>query len=403
MTARRWWIFCFVAAAVPASAWAQTQTRADLARQERAAKAANLRPYQPGKVEAALFRIEDRRLMERVFNPPRGLFVRFGGLPQGAGLAVGPALRHSNTFMSLTGTSAISLRGYWELDGTLSFPHLAGDHAFVNVGARRRHMPQEDFFGLGPDSSSDRQTSFTLRETTTRVEAGTTPVDWLRFSAEVAYEQPRVSRGEDPRFPSTHDLFADETALGLTAQPDFLRAGARVTFDFTDRPLGPPAGGRYSFTWDTFSDRDLGRYSFDQWTVDLQQHVPIVAGARTIVLRAFATSVSPADGHDVPFYYQPTLGGAYSLRGLPAYRLRDRALLLLQAEYRFELNAFMTGAVFYDAGKVAFRARDFGRSSFHHDAGFGLRFGFMSNVSLRTEVAFGGDGPKFVFKFNDVF
>jgi outer membrane protein assembly factor BamA len=131
--------------------------------------------------------------------------------------------------------------------------------------------------------------------------------------------------------------------------------------------------------------------------------VPIVTGARTIVLRAFATGVTPDAGHEVPFYYQPTLGGAYSLRMLPEYRLRDRHVLLLQAEYRFELNAFMTGAVFYDAGKVAHRRQDLGFRGLRHDAGFGLRLGFMSNVSLRTEVAFGSDGPRLIFKFNDVF
>jgi outer membrane protein assembly factor BamA len=106
----------------------------------------------------------------------------------------------------------------------------------------------------------------------------------------------------------------------------------------------------------------------------------------------------------VPFFLQPTLGGSNSVRGLLTYRLRDRHLLLLQAEYRFELNAFMTGAVFYDAGRVAARRRDLGVNDLSTSYGFGLRFGFMSNVSLRTEVALGGaDGARFLFKFNDVF
>ena len=391
-----------ILAIAPAAASAQT-SRTDIARQQRAAKAAGLHPYERNKVDAVLFRIEDGYLMERIFNPPRGLFVRFGGLPQGAGLAAGPAYRHSNHTLSLTGSSAISFRGYWELSGTLAFPHLAGDHAFVNLGVRRRSLPQEDFFGLGSDTASSAQTSFALRETSIAAEAGASPVDWFQIAGSVGYEQPRVRGGKDPRFPSIEELFDDTAAPGLLVQPDFVRAGARATLDLTDRLLGSPTGGKYSVTYDAYNDRDLNRYSFRQWSVDLRQYVPIVTGARTIVLRAFATGVTPNAGHEVPFYYQPTLGGAYSLRMLPAYRLRDRHVLLLQAEYRFELNAFMTGAVFYDTGKVAFRRQDLNTQGLKHDAGFGIRLGFMSNVSLRAEVAFGSDGPRLIFKFNDVF
>lgn len=379
------------------------ESRADIARQQRVAKAKTLHPYAPNKIEATLYRIEDRYLMERIFNPPRGLFVRFGGLPQGAGLAAGPAYRLSSHTLSLTGSSAVSFRGYWELNGTLALPHLVGDHAFVNLGIRRRSLPQEDFFGLGSDTLSSAQTSFALRETSFAAEAGASPVDWFQIAGSVGLEQPRVSRGKDGRFPSIEELFDDAAAPGLLVQPDFVRAGARMTLDLTDRPLGPPSGGKYSVTYDVYNDRDLDRYSFRQWSVDLRQYVPIITGARTIVLRAFATGVTPNSGHEVPFYYQPTLGGAYSLRMLPAYRLRDRHVFLLQAEYRFELNAFMTGAVFYDAGKVAFRRQDLNARGLKHDGGFGLRLGFMSNVSLRAEVAFGSDGPRLIFKFNDVF
>jgi hemolysin activation/secretion protein len=106
----------------------------------------------------------------------------------------------------------------------------------------------------------------------------------------------------------------------------------------------------------------------------------------------------------VPFYLQPTLGGAYSLRGLRPYRLRDRNLLLLQGEYRWEVNAFLTGTIFYDAGKVAFRRRDLDLDDLNHDYGIGVRFGWMSGVAMRADVAFGsGEGTRFVLRFDDVF
>lgn len=408
MSRRRYWpsirILLGIALTVAVSAPVSAQsTRAEIARAARQAKVATLKAYEPGKVEQVLYRIEDDRLMERIFNPPRGLFVRYGGMPQGAGMAAGPAWRQSNHYLSFTATSAASIRGYWEVDGAFALRPLADDRAVITVAARRRNLPQEDFFGLGPSTSDDAQTSFKLEETRFGVALAAKPVDWLRFSGGVAFERPRIGRGTDRRFPSIEDEFTDATAPGLAIQPDFVRTATSVTFDLSDRPLGPVAGGIYILSYDRVDDRELDRYSFNQWSVDLRQHIPIVAGARTIVLRAHATGVQPDSGREVPFYYQPTLGGPYSVRILPAYRFRDRNALLFQVEYRYELNAFMTGAVFYDAGKVAFNARDLWKSGFTHDAGLGLRLGFMSAVSLRTEVAFGREGARLVFKFNDVF
>jgi hypothetical protein len=382
----------------------QPETRAAIAREARATKAQQLERSRPDRAEAFLFYLEDRQLMARIFNPPRGWFARAGGLPQGAGLGVGPAWRLSNHTASLTLSSVASMKGYWEVDSTLAFPTLAGGHAFVEIGGRRRSRPQEDFFGLGQTAPQGAQTSFALRETSVSASVGITPVDWLRASGTVEYRTPRIGSGLDGRVPSIEERFTDADAPGLVAQPDFLRTGARVTIDVSDRLLGPRSGGLYTLAFDQLSDRDLGRYSFSQWMVDLQQHVPVVAGARTIVLRAHAVGQSPRAGHEVPFYLQPTIGGSNSVRGLLNYRLRDRYMLLLQAEYRYELNAFMTGAVFYDAGRVASARRDLRLRGMRTSWGVGVRFGLLSNVSLRTEVAFGGaDGTRFLFKFNDVF
>ena len=385
----------------PASA---QQTRTEQIQQGRTEKADHLHPYQPSKIETFLFEVEDHLWVERLFNPPRGVFARVGDLPEGAGFAGGPAYRYSNHTVSFTVSTAISTRRYWELDGTLAFPLLASGRAFVEISGRRRDFPEEDFFGLGPESRRSTRTNYAFRETSIDASGGVSPTAWLSVAGAVEYMTPQLARGRDRRFPSIERLFSDSTAPGLQLQPDFMRVGARATVDYTDRPLGPRSGGRYIVSYDTYSDRDFDRYSFGRWNVDMQQYVPIVRDARTIALRAHVASLTPNEGHEVPFYLQPTLGGAYSLRGLRPYRLRDRNLLLLQAEYRWEVNAFLTGAIFYDAGKVAFRRRDLNLNDLTHDYGIGLRFGWTSGVAMRTEVAFGsGEGTRFVFRFDDVF
>ena len=87
-------------------------------------------------------------------------------------------------------------------------------------------------------------------------------------------------------------------------------------------------------------------------------------------------STSDADaGREVPFYLQRTLGGPDDLRGFRRFRFRDRHMLLLQAEYRWEIFTAVDGAIFYDAGKVASRLEDLTCSDLESDYGIGFRFG----------------------------
>jgi hypothetical protein len=393
---------CLLLSAAGAPVSAQ-QTRAEQIQQQREEKARQLRPYEPTRIEAVLFRIEDRYLVQRIFNPPRGLFARWGGFPEGGGIAGGPAYRYSNHAISLTATSAISARKYWEVDGTIAVP-FANYKGLAQASARRHEYPQEDFFGLGADSRTSTRTNYLLRETAVDGLVRVLPVSWLTIAGSAEYKSPRLGSGSDPRLPSTEQIFSDSSAPGLALQPDFVRLGTGVILDYTDKPIGPRSGGKYAVTYDRYLDRDFDRYSFDRWDVDLRQYVPLVSTVRSIALRARLASLTPEDGHQVPFYLQPTLGGGYSLRGLRPYRLRDRNLLMIQAEYRWDVNPFLTAALFYDAGKVASRRSDLDLDDLHEDYGIGLRFGFLRAVAMRTEIAFGGDdGTRFVVKFNDSF
>jgi len=92
----------------------------------------------------------------------------------------------------------------------------------------------------------------------------------------------------------------------------------------------------------------------------------------------------------MPFYLMRTLGGGGTLRGVDEFRFRDRHLVLLQAEYRFEIITAIDGAVFYDTGMVAPRLDAIRATDFERDWGLGVRFGSNGGVFMRIDVAFGG-------------
>ena len=144
-------------------------------------------------------------------------------------------------------------------------------------------------------------------------------------------------------------------------------------------------------------------FSFRRVVVDLQQHLPVLAGHRVLAVRALVVTSEADSGHRVPFYFSPTIGGGNSLRGFSTFRFRDENLLLFQGEYRYHVNNFVTGAIFLDAGKVAQRTRDLGFDGMETTYGVGVRLGVNGGAGIRADIAFGGKSPRLVLGFSNVF
>ncbi|MBI2186047.1 MAG: BamA/TamA family outer membrane protein, partial [Acidobacteria bacterium] len=146
------------------------------------------------------------------------------------------------------------------------------------------------------------------------------------------------------------------------------------------------------------------RYTFRRVEADLQQYLPLLRDRRVLALHALVSASDADGGRTIPFYFQRTLGGPDDLRGFRRFRFRDTHMLLLQAEYRWEIFTAVDGAIFYDAGKVAPRLGDLTLGDLESDYGIGFRFGTRNGVFLRVEGAFGSSGGKhFIFRFGHVF
>jgi hypothetical protein len=376
-------------------------TRAAELHDKRQEKARKAHPHKRGRLDAILFKIEDSLILERLLNPPRGIYLRLGGLGEGAGFGLGPGYRYQADRFDFRTSAAASLKGYGIGEASLLLPGSSRDGPFVEVYARRRDFPQEDFFGLGPDSLRSQRSNFALRDTLLRATGGMR-ARGLTTGVAVSHLSPSIGRGTDKRMPSIEQLFAPDALAGFAEQPAFAIIEPFLEYSLADPPLNPTAGGRYRVAFSRYSDRDLDRFSFNRWTLDLRQYVPFFGRTRTIALRAWMSSSDPAAGHEVPFYLQPTLGGSYSLRGFPSFRFRDRSAALLQAEYRWRINEFVSGTLFYETGAVAQRLGDI--RVFERDYGFGLRAGSRNGVAFRTDLAFGsGEGTRLLVRFDNVF
>ena len=380
-------------------------TRAEILAREREEKSKELTPPQPGRVERALLSLENGRLFERLLAPPEGFFPKIGNITAGSGFALGPGYRKSGLLgeqADFSTFAAVSMQRYWMLDARLTLPELADGRVFADVHGQLFEFPSEDFFGLGPASRREDETTYTLRSSRLGAAGGVRPVSWLSLGAAVDHLTPSIGAGRDGR--TLAELFDASRAPGLDVQPDFVRWELSADINAREPRGNPRRGGQYKFVYQRFDDRDLHRYGFHRMDVDLQQYIPLLRDRRVLALRAAVSTSEADDGQEVPFYFQQTLGGPDDLRGFRRFRFRDRNSLLLQAEYRWEIFTAMDGAIFYDAGKVASRREDLNLEDLESDYGIGFRFGTRNGVFLRVEGAFGSSGGKhFILRFGHVF
>ena len=420
--ARAAWAAAFLVAA--ATSVAAQQTREEIAAEQRRARSEDLQPTEPGFVERTMLTLSDERLMERLFDPRRGFFVRVGLPVEGASFAAGPAWRASDAGRHYTFTASAvgSISREWLGELALQIPDalpgLGRDRFFAHLSVSRSGRVSNEFWGLGNSSAQTTAPRYSVsRRPSSGGTFGVRLMPWLSVAGTAARLAPDVKASGSSTRHRSPMCSTESTAPGLTRQPAFFRPGIAVDLDYRDSnpptrtavrldrlPLaGASRGGRYQVTFDSYHDQDFDHYSFRKTTIDLQQFVPLLHDHRVLAFRALAVLSDTSDGQAVPFYLSPTYGGLNVGRGYPTFRFRDRNLLALQTEYRYQVNRLVSGAIFVDAGQVAPRVRAIAWSQFKTTYGTGVRFGASGGAALRFDLAFGGDGPTFIFGLGHAF
>lgn len=390
---------------------AQTVTNSETREQElhsiRAEKAQRLQKERQGKLERFLVKLENDRFLERVLAPPEGIYPRIGHVTPGSALSLGVGYRQPRLFgnRAVVSASAMgSVKKYWVLEARLLFPDLAGGAAHAEAYAQRTSWPEEAFFGLGPDSLRREQANYSLENTLVGGSGALRAGRLLSLGGRVEHMNPRAGRGRAKGIPTIGDLFPIQQTPGLGDPTSFGRFEAFADLNYREPPLNPRRGGRYYASYAAYEDLDLDRYGFRRFEVDLQQYVPFLNDRRVLAFHALLSASEASAGQTVPFYLMRSLGGPNDLRGFRRHRYRDRNLLLLQAEYRWEVFTAVDAALFFDAGQVAPRVGDLSLERLEKDYGIGFRFGSINGVFLRIEGAFGSrDGKRLIFSFGHVF
>ncbi len=356
-------------------------------------------PNEPDRLQRGFDYVEDHAMY---ILSRDGWYPKIGSLTTGSGFAFGVGfrdrelLRHHG-IIELWGAG--SFKRYWATQARIAFPELANGRVLLEATANVRDYPEESFFGLGPAALREDDAEFGVRSRDIGGRGGVKIAPALTVGAGAAVFAPRWRADLD-----------DEGAAAFTlvqlppSRLDYFRTVGFVEVDYRE-PLNARRGGWYRLDFTRYSDRDGGTWSFNRTDLDVRQYLGFLADRRVIVLRGWYSGTEAADDSvGVPFYLMPTLGGNDTLRGFRNYRFRGPHAMLLQAEYRWEIWSGLDAALFYDAGKVAFRRRDLNLKDLERDFGFGFRFNTSEGVILRVDAAFGSrDGKHLHIVFGGVF
>lgn len=222
--------------------------------------------------------------------------------------------------------------------------------------------------------------------------------------------------------PSIEQLYTEGTTPGLTTQPSTLQLGEGIRI----RPIWARDVVRlnYSLSFQQYITPTNTNFSFERLTVDLGHEFALYGKTTrvlvfrpsngpddcaldpvthpecpkpyvrnfegTIGFRVFSVLSMTPGGTMVPFYFQPTLGGA-DINGNPSlasyqdYRFRAPNVLLIRENFEHSIWNLPVGfALMADEGKVALARGDIGPNPWRrsYSAGLTLRAGGFPQVYL---------------------
>lgn len=329
-----------------------------------------------------------------------GVYPRIGGLSPGSGLAGGGGYRRHLGWAYVDVSAAASTKAYRGVDATLGW--IDTKYADVSTKFTFRNNTQDDFYGLGIDTTDATRVDFGIRSTdlSTRAAAHITP--WLRLGADVGYLIPSVRHGRDANLRTIESIFTDDTAPGLAQQPHFVHDSVFAEADSRDAHGFPRRGGFYRAAYSLWNDRTFEQFNFRRLDV-IGSHFLSVASNDVVALRLALSYSNNAPGDRVPFYLLPYVGGGDTVRSFREFRFRDENAGVANLEFRHKVHAMAHVAGFLDFGKVARDWQDINPHHVRHAYGIGLRGGTDDKTYLRLDMARGDDGTRVFLKFTPSF
>jgi outer membrane protein assembly factor BamA len=312
-----------------------------------------------------------------------------GGLTADAGFALGAEVRRNKLLgpVDVRVKALGSVRKYGFLELGFEIPQLVSERLSFTVTGRYRNFPQEDFWGIGPNTKKDQRTNYLLEDVDTTGELGLT-FGRFRTAANLGWTKVHIGAG--------HDRDVASIPQELRSPARYNHFGLSAGYDTRDETADPHKGGAYEIRWTRFLP------DFQRFEAEARHFVPFGANDR-LALRLRTVFTDRVSAQGAPFYLLPTVGGSGTNRGFNHYRFRDKNAMVGQAEYRHPLASIADLVVFADSGRVFAKTTDLSLRNLHSSVGTGARLKFGTRVFVGIDVAISREGARLWLRSNHTF
>lgn len=295
------------------------------------------------------------------------------------------------------------LRTAWSLRG--SQDHRAGlrwsgDAGRLEAAFGFHRDAEPRFWGLGPRTPEADRSSFEHDRVHATLRGELETSGPLTLGLVAGWEENQVEGGSDEASPDLAEVFDPATLFGADERTRFLRVGPRVELDLTHRAgfqrRGVLVGGGTDL-YRGVGSTDADFHRFRGW---VEGYIP-ANRRQTLALRAEAEANRGDSGRGVPFTHMPTLGDGPGGRAYADGRFRDRDLLAMAAEWRWEVwrelqgRFRVEGFVFFEEGTAVGDLSTLGSSDLRPSWGGGLRLADHDGLEARAFLADGEEGARF--------
>jgi len=302
--------------------------------------------------------------------------------------SAGPGWRHwyAKDYVFADTSAAVSVAGYKTAQARVEVPGFLKSRLALGVQARWQDYGRVDYFGGGPDSTGDLSLySITSRQATAY--ATLRPLRWLALNGQIGWMDPQSQYVEG------------RLLRGLADRRTFVPTEVSLMIDTRDFPDHPTSGILMRAAGARYDDRTSGANTFRRYEGEAAAFVPVGGGRVVLAAHGWMVRSDLAPGKSVPFYLQPGLGGANTLRSFMDYRFRDDNMLVANAEVRLALLTHLDLAVFADGGNVASRASALDLDKRSYGAGFRLHT--RRQTFLSVDAANGTEGWMCLVRMRD--